>query len=259
MWPLGFNEFMNFKNIEIQDAEPYLYNVYLKDYFITGGFPEAVLETNENTRSRYLTGYFDDMIFKDISRTHAVRDYNLLREIAIFLAKNIGSPTSINKLKNTFRSSIETVREYLGYLSDTYLFTPVLFYSSSLNERIYNSKKYYIVDTGMRFALDPVEQTGPPAENVLFNYLKSGKELFYWKRSRELDFYIPSKKQAIECEYKDEISGKDIKGLLSFLDSYKLKKGFVVTEDLEDERTMSGKKIVFLPLWKILMGRSNEF
>ena len=43
---------------------------------------------------------------------------------------------------------------------------------------------------------------------------------------------------------------KDVKSLLKFMNVCSIEKGFVVTEELEDEELVDGKRIMFVPLWR---------
>ncbi len=46
---------------------------------------------------------------------------------------------------------------------------------------------------------------------------------------------------------------REIKGLLSGLNEFKLNKGIIITKDLEKEETIENKTIKFIPLWKWLL------
>ncbi|MCD4808539.1 MAG: hypothetical protein K8R17_01420 [Methanosarcinales archaeon] len=57
----------------------------------------------------------------------------------------------------------------------------------------------------------------------------------------------------LESRYKNNIRKKDIKGLLKFMNIFSVKRGFVVTKDMEGKELIDGKLIVFVPLWKWLL------
>ncbi len=42
---------------------------------------------------------------------------------------------------------------------------------------------------------------------------KNGAEFYFVQNSRELDFYLPKEKVAIEVKYKDKITSEDLKPL----------------------------------------------
>ena len=76
----------------------------------------------------------------------------------------------------------------------------------------------------------------------------------YWRDlNKEVDFIVINKKTIpVEVKYKNNIRKKDIKGLLKFMDEYKLKEGIVITDDMLNEETIEGKKIKYEPLWRWL-------
>ncbi len=62
----------------------------------------------------------------------------------------------------------------------------------------------------------------------------------------------------LESRYKNNIRKKDIKGLLKFMNIFSVKRGFVVTKDIEGKELIDGKLIVFVPLWKWLLERGDH-
>ncbi len=252
LWPMDFKEWLEFSGRSIKKSEFYLYRSEVEKWLRIGGFPQVQDEQDEAVR--YLLTYFEDMIFKDIGRARDIRDMKTLESIASFLVKNISCITSLSKMAKTFKISANTVREYVDSLVEVYLFQPCPYYSYSVNEINYNPKKYYVVDTGLRRAVDPVENLGPTVENAVFQHLRRESETYYWKKDVELDFYQPEKKRAVECKYKETVENKDLRGLLKFMGSHEVDEAVVVTDDLRDERSVKGYRIKFLPLWEFLMG-----
>jgi hypothetical protein len=57
----------------------------------------------------------------------------------------------------------------------------------------------------------------------------------------------------IEVKYKSQIDKADLKGLLKFMEKFKVKKGIVVTKDLLDKRNVDSKEVLFIPAWLFLL------
>ncbi len=257
IWPMDFREWLDFSDKSIKKSESYLYRSEVEDYLRRGGFPEVVMQNQWRDAERYLKTYFEDMIFKDIGKVREIRDMNTLERIAVFLVKNISCNTSLSKISKTFKISPHTVREYIDSLIEVYLFSQCSYFSYSINERNYNPKKYYVVDTGLRRAVDPVDNLGPTVENAVYNHLSRESETYYWKKDVELDFYQPETKRAVECKYKGSIENKDIRGLTRFMDKHEVDESIVVTKDLRDERTVRGNRVKFIPLWEFLLDKKT--
>ncbi|MCD4808342.1 MAG: ATP-binding protein, partial [Methanosarcinales archaeon] len=198
VFPLSFREFLLFSDIQINNTEiistqtrsKVLFG--LKKYLEWGGFPE-VFFVDDNYKRRLLNQYFDDIIYKDI-----VDRYNTnpgkTKELAVYLLTNIANPFSMRKTRNALGFGLETISEYIAYMTEAYLLYAVPIYSPSLKVQSVNPKKIYCIDTGLRNAVSFKfsEDRGRLAENAVFVELKRRKkEVFYWKSDAgEVDFIV---------------------------------------------------------------------
>ncbi len=106
------------------------------------------------------------------------------------------------------------------------------------------------------------EGFGQMAENLVFMELKRrGKEIYYWKdqKQREVDFVVKdglkiSSLIQVCWNVGDKVTKKrEISGLTAAMDTFKLHKGIVITEDYAGEETVNGLRIAYIPLWKWLL------
>ena len=117
IYPLSFNEFLIFKNVTFSRAEDYKLERLVEDYLHIGGYPENVI----NPSNEYLYNLIDDIIARDVVRLFQVKKANLLNDILRLLAAAVGNRTSFNKLAHVLGLSIDTVKEYVGYLESAFL------------------------------------------------------------------------------------------------------------------------------------------
>lgn len=97
-------------------------------------------------------------------------------------------------------------------------------------------------------------------ENIVFIELKRrGKNIFYHSNKKECDFIIKEKLTIMEA-YQETTSisditvkNREIDGLIEALNIYNLSQGYILTEDDEDELTISNKRIIIYPVWKWLL------
>jgi len=255
IWPLFFREFLDFRNSLPEAGDEHRYVSLVEEYLSIGGFPRVVLEENVELRGRLLREYFDSILFKDIAAIHEIRDIRTLRELAAFLITSSGKPISFNKLKNTFKLSLDTIREYISYIEESHLIEELPVSSPSRNERVYNPKKYYVLDPGMRFALTGEKEIGSRAETALLLQLKQlGYDIGYWKKIYEVDFILQRKPLiALESKYKDDLTSKDLKSLGKWLKTENDGKAVIVTRNLEEIIEEDGYIITAVPLWKVLL------
>ncbi|MBW1926524.1 MAG: ATP-binding protein [Deltaproteobacteria bacterium] len=268
LFPFSFREFVRVKGT-IPDDRDFLRPekraalVHLFDRYVqTGGFPEA-LKTGDTS---ILQEYFRDIIYRDIVARHGLRNVRELKELALYLASNISCRMSYKKLQDLISvRSVNTVKNYLSYLEDAFLFIRINLFDYSIKKQIYNPAKIYCVDhalaaaAGFRFSAD----IGRTLENIVCLELKRrGHEIYYWRNRAglEVDFLV---KQGLDitgaiqvCHDLEEPGTKrrEIKAALAAAKKFGLDKVTVVTSDLWQEETLDGVKIDYLPVWKWLLG-----
>ena len=114
--------------------------------------------------------------------------------------------------------------------------------------------KCYSIDTGIRNAVSFKfsDDLGKLAENlVLIELKRRGKEVYFWREKREVDFIVreESNLTAMNVTYTNDISKREIEGLLEFKEKYKNVKIVILTKELEQT---DKNKIKYIPLWKWL-------
>jgi len=105
------------------------------------------------------------------------------------------------------------------------------------------------------------EDLGRAIENIVFIELKrrsSQAELYYWKNKGEVDFVIKdglrvTKLIQVCYSMNEETEKREVRSLMKAMDEFKLREGLIITEDLDTEEEVDGKKIRFQPLWKWLL------
>ena len=82
-------------------------------------------------------------------------------------------------------------------------------------------------------------------------------KMFYWldKNRNEVDVILTIRKTLIpiEIKYSNNISKKELKGILCFMKTYEIKKGLVITKDILKQQNIDGNVIYFIPIWLFLL------
>jgi predicted AAA+ superfamily ATPase len=221
-----------------------------------GGYPEQVL----NPSSEYLTNLLEDILIRDVVRLHNIRKANLLKDIIRLIAASVGSRTSFNKLSNVLDISIDTVKEYIGFLETAFLIKPLEKWTMSYTEKVYAYKKFYFMDNGLRTLLTGKSDLGYKAENSVFlNLLETKENMGYYAESeREVDFVIGSNKNPypIEVKYTADFDwhSKKYAGVKLFLHRYpQTKKVSIITKSTESRFKENKITVQTIPLWKFLL------
>ncbi len=200
VFPLSFNEFLQFNNIFIKKSADRIsqrtkLNQQFRLYMEQGGFPKLLeLEGNELKRDT-LKSYYDSILLRDIVARHSLANYRVLEEISTFLLANIGSISSTNKLKNTFNISFDTARDYTNYLEEAFLIFQLRRFAWSVKKQLANSRKFYSIDTGLsnRVSFQIGARKAQNLENIIFiELLRRKQDIYYYKSKsdREIDFLV---------------------------------------------------------------------
>ena len=217
--PLDFEEYKLFKNIEVKKRDDILNESYFKDYMKEGGLPENVLNPNRE----YLMNLIDDIIQKDITAHHGLKNHQLMRDYYTLLMERSGKQLSINKIANILKISPDTARRYLNYFEETFLIHLLPRWGKT-NEKLLSPKKIYACDLGIKYLFMGDRDLGSYFENYLYLKLRNKKELFYlYEEGNEIDFFT-SDKILIESKYNAELNEKQKK----LFDNYKAEKKLVI-------------------------------
>lgn len=266
VFPLSFKEYLLFSSIEI-DRENITKKILLektkikimnklKNYLEIGGFPEIFFK-QEAYKSKILKQYFDDILYKDIIDRHNLNSQKT-RDLAVFLITNFTSQISLRNLRNSLGIAYDSIKDYLSYFKEAFLFFSLEHFSYSLKEQKTLPSKIYCIDNGLRNSVSFKfsKDEGKLAENLVFvEFKRNGKEVYYWKSSKkqEVDFIIKNPDNsltAINVSYADDINKREKKSLLEFKKKFKKTKELIIlTKNLEKKE----KNIKFVPLWRALL------
>jgi predicted AAA+ superfamily ATPase len=267
IYPFSFSEFLRFKKIGLKENFEYITEERAKvmknlaQYIEEGGFPEYLKYVEKDILRRL----FSDVIFRDILVRYGVRETKTFQEIANYLLANVSNTISYNRLKNIFHlGSVNTVKNYTEYLENSFLMFFVNQFSYSGSKQLISPKKVYCIDTGLRNAVSFKfsADIGRAIENLVFIELKrrssDSTEIYYWKNKGEVDFVIKvglRVKELIQVCYSmdEKTEEREVRSLIKAMDEFKLKKGLVITEDLDKEVEVDNRKIMYKPLWLWLL------
>ena len=150
VYPLSFKEYYPISGLEKADA--------LEEYLTYGGMPLAVLEKDETEKRKYLKGLHKRVYIKDIVERYKLKDDEVLDALIDALSSAVGSLTNPHNLANAAgtlmkrSTSDNTIKNYLDYLEDAYLFVGAKRYDIKGKRYFDNTLKYYSMDTGLRNA-----------------------------------------------------------------------------------------------------------
>lgn len=267
IFPYSFSEYLKANEVELDTTWQYgsLRNKIeriLHDYFLWGGFPETLLYVNKR---RWLNELYEKIILGDIMQRNGIRNEQAMRLTLKRLAENIKTPTSYNRLANMVKAtgvstSPASVMDYIRMCKEACLIFSLDNYASKFVEKE-TVKKHYFVDNGLLHVFLTDSETSL-LENLcaLTLYRESMDEenkcVYYYNKEVEIDFYIPSKKRAVQASYSlsdPATEEREVRALMKFHQLYGLDKAEIVTYSEEREIVKSGLIIQVIPLSKWLL------
>ena len=171
--PFSFKEFCTDR------TEPF--SELWKEYYTYGGMPGLLRRKTPLQKAKYLQDLWRKTYITDILERYKIENEAALEAIADSLCSAIGSLSNPTKMANSLRSiqnikiDEETVKKYLGYICDSFLFEGAKRYDIKGKEYYKSFQKYYCVDVGLRNARLNFRQQEIThiMENVIYNELRS--------------------------------------------------------------------------------------
>lgn len=170
--PLSFAEFYSYVGGDKHEA--------FDEYAFYGGLPLVLSKPDDTSKMNYLISLFKEVYLKDIIERKGVEREDVLDKVLNLLCSSVGSLTNPNKIANTLKSkeqidfSVNTVKAYIDYLEDAFLFSQSKRYDVKGKSYFDFPNKYYCEDVGLRNARIEFRQQELThiMENIVYNELK---------------------------------------------------------------------------------------
>ena len=176
IYPLSFREFCEFRASRFPgEGKKDLFNYYLR----YGGMPGIhSLPLTDETVFPFLNAIFNTALLKDVVARNKIREVELLERIARFVFRNCGNITSAKSIADFLKSqrttiSVETVQNYLHFLSQAYIIHRVRRYDIQGKRELEYSEKFFPADAALRFGITGYTDAtiSGVLENLVFNEL----------------------------------------------------------------------------------------
>lgn len=232
----------------------------LNGYLETGGLPLVVKEKDMEIAH----ALFQDILYRDIVIRYKLSNVDEIKQIALYLASNIGKLFSYATLQSiSGLKSISSVKNYLQFFEASYLFYYLKKFDYSVKKQIMNSRKVFAVDNAIpnRLGFQFSENKGRILENTVFiELLRRGHELYYFSGKNECDFLVKEKlniTEAIQVVYELTATNfqREISGLTEAMQSYNIPKGTLIVFDDKAYRGELPEGISIVPAYAWLIAK----
>ena len=165
------------------------------------GFPEPLLKDNTIFFKKWQDSYLERIVKEDLRDLSSIRQLEKIMDLLFILPSKVGSPLSINSIREDLEVNFNTVKNYINYLIITYILFEIPPYQKRINRLIKKEKKIYFYD------LTSINSEAERFENFIALELKTRIDLWndiledeyniYFLRTRdgkETDFLITKNK-----------------------------------------------------------------
>ncbi|MFM9195990.1 MAG: ATP-binding protein [Planctomycetia bacterium] len=272
LFPFSFREFLDAKGVdasgELSTRRKLFVRKAFDEYWETGGFPE-VLTVSRQVRIKTHQEYFHAVLFRDLVERHDVAHPKAVSDLAHWLANNIASPYSVNRLTGYLKAlghnaPKSAVSDYLAWFEDAFFFFRVRIFDASLARSHSNPKKAYCVDHAVipSLASGILVNSGHLLENLVFSGLRRAfPEIFYGKTSggREVDFVTPLRSgppllvQVCESLATPATRKREVSALSEAMREWGCTTGTLVTRGEDGRIETDSGTIEVVPAWRFLL------
>ncbi len=185
----------------------------LGDLLTLGGFPEPYFSGSETEARRWSREYRTLLVREEVAGLERVTDLGTLELLALALPDRVGSPLSINALREDLHVSHKTVARWVEILERLYAVFRLAPFGGPRLRAVRKEQKHYHLD----WSVVPAE--GPRFENLvachLLKWVHHGQdaegrdlELRYFRDvdRREVDFVVTEGRRPlllVECKWDD--------------------------------------------------------
>jgi uncharacterized protein len=192
----------------------------LLDLLKLGGFPEPYFGGSEVEARRWSREYRTRLVREDITSLERVDDVGRLEHLILALPERVGSPLSINSLREDLQVSHKAVARWLDVLERLYALFRLAPFGAPRLRAVKKEQKHYLFDWSL------VPHNGPRFENLVASHLlkwvhfeedSKGRdlELRYFRDvdGREVDFVVLENRRPVtfvECKWTDESADRGL-------------------------------------------------
>ena len=212
VFPFSFQEYCEYYS-DVSDKDK-----LFDEYSFKGGLAGSYLYPNDRDRVTYIKEVYETIVTRDLVQKYALPDTTVLQRLSEFLMDNISNLTSPNKVSqlltaNNVSTSHVTVRKYIKYLCNAFVFYDIKRYDIRGKKYLESSEKFYLCDTGIRYAILGSRNMdyGRVYENmVCIELLRRGYDVYVGKLyQKKIDFVAQRGSEKIYIQVSDNISAQE--------------------------------------------------
>lgn len=254
VYPFSFKEYCTYFDV-VDD-----YDIHFDRYIRLGGLAGSYTYTNDSDKSKYIRDVYDTILLRDLVEKYHLGNATTLKRVAEYLMDNVSNISSSRNISNTLaadgtETNHMTVGSYIEHLCHAFVFYEAGRYDVRGKTCLQSLSKYYLADTGIRFAVLSKRNMdwGRMLENIVYiELLRRGYEVYVGKLyQKEIDFVAMKDNEKIYIQVSDDITGentfqREIDPLLRIRDAYPK---MLLARTRHEDSDYEGITIVDIPRW----------
>lgn len=210
--PFSFKEFYAYYESDTD------LQVLFDRYVVEGGLSGSYVYEKERDRKNYVKNVYHTILRRDLTEKYNLPDSKMLEQVTEYMMDNISNTTSSNNVSNclTANGTITnhaTIGSYLKYLCDAFVLYKVSRYDIQGKKYLQTLDKYYLADSGIRFAVLGRRNMdyGRVYENIVaLELLRRGFGIYVGKLyQKEVDFVAMRGNEKKYIQVSDDISNSE--------------------------------------------------
>ena len=206
----------------------------LLEKVLAGGYPLAMARSAGSRRKAWFQSYLTTILQRDIRDLAHIADVTAVPRLLAVVAARVGSLLNFADLSRTLALPQTTLKRYFALLEATFLVQLLRPWSGNLGQRVIQTPKVYLNDTGLLahllgLTLERLKMDGTLAGGTLENFVlmelrkqsawsQTRPEIYFWRTAagQEVDIVLEDnagRLVGIEIKAGATLGGADVRGL----------------------------------------------
>ena len=254
VYPFSFKEFCTYFEVENDFDE------HFEHYIRLGGLSGSYPYKNDSDKEKYIRDVYDTILIRDLVEKYRLGSSTVLKKVSEYLMDNVSNTSSSRNISNALvadgtETNYKTIGSYVEHLCHAFVFYEARRYDVRGKTYLQSLSKYYLADTGIRFAVLGKRNMdwGRMLENIVYiELLRRGYEVYVGKLyQKEIDFVAMKGSEKIYVQVSDNISDegtfrREVEPLLQIRDAYPK---MLLARTRHEDCDYEGISIVDIPRW----------
>lgn len=254
VFPFSFKEYCSYFEID-KDLDEHL-DRYIRLGGLSGSYPYK----NDSDKEKYIRDVYNTILIRDLVDKYQLGNSNVLKKVSEYLMDNVSNISSSRNISNALvvagtETNHKTIGNYVDYLCNAFVFYEAVRYDVRGKTCLQSLSKYYLADTGIRFAVLGKRNMdwGRMLENIVYiELLRRGYDVYVGKLyQKEIDFVAMKGGEKIYIQVSDNIADegtfrREVQPLIQIRDAYPK---MLLARTRHEDSDYEGISIVDIPRW----------